>query len=154
MREITQFRPTRTNEAGKAIMDPPVRAACQTVTVKEFVRRALGGDRYCEPIGDHLAFSIEIHSLSTWWYDTSVNPGLRQWILMRLLEGEAKARKDMCTTLLGKGMSDLVNPKVFWDKVQDSFLYGCNRCTVCMDDLGQNNPRQLCGKTFCYNCPS
>lgn len=26
-----------------------------------------------------------------------------------------------------------------------------NRCTVCKDDMGRSNPRQLCGKTICYN---
>ena len=26
-----------------------------------------------------------------------------------------------------------------------------NRCTVCNEDMGRSNPRQLCGKTICYN---
>ena len=26
-----------------------------------------------------------------------------------------------------------------------------NRCVECGDDLGDSNPRQLCGKTRCYN---
>mgnify|MGYP001226093804 CR=1 FL=1 len=26
-----------------------------------------------------------------------------------------------------------------------------NRCLMCGDDLGPQNPRQLCGKTCCYN---
>lgn len=26
-----------------------------------------------------------------------------------------------------------------------------NRCMVCNEDLGENNPRQLCGKTYCIN---
>ena len=26
-----------------------------------------------------------------------------------------------------------------------------NRCLMCGDDMGKDNPRQLCGKTYCYN---
>ena len=26
-----------------------------------------------------------------------------------------------------------------------------NLCVICGDDLGECNPRQLCGKTFCYS---
>ena len=26
-----------------------------------------------------------------------------------------------------------------------------NRCTVCQIDMGICNPRQLCGKTYCYS---
>lgn len=26
-----------------------------------------------------------------------------------------------------------------------------NRCTSCGEDMGRSNPRQLCGKTYCYN---
>lgn len=36
-------------------------------------------------------------------------------------------------------------------------IYGYNsetdswHCILCGMDMGKNNPRQLCGKTFCYN---
>ena len=26
-----------------------------------------------------------------------------------------------------------------------------NRCLICGVDMGKDNPRQLCGKTYCYN---
>lgn len=26
-----------------------------------------------------------------------------------------------------------------------------NRCTSCGEDMGRTNPRQLCGKIYCYN---
>jgi hypothetical protein len=26
-----------------------------------------------------------------------------------------------------------------------------NRCLECNEDMGRSNPRQLCGKTYCYN---
>lgn len=26
-----------------------------------------------------------------------------------------------------------------------------NRCLECFEDMGPHNPRQLCGKTICYN---
>ena len=25
-----------------------------------------------------------------------------------------------------------------------------NRCLECNEDMGRSNPRQLCGKTYCY----
>lgn len=27
----------------------------------------------------------------------------------------------------------------------------CWHCTMCGENLGNSNPRQLCGKSFCYN---
>jgi hypothetical protein len=130
------------------IMNPMTETA---TTVKEFVQRALRGDRNCKPTGDHLAFAIEINSIDAWWHDTTANKGLRQWILMNLLEGEARARKSLCTGLMGRELSDMCNPDVPWDEAYHLFNFGANRCTVCMEDIGPDNPRQLCGKTFCYN---
>jgi len=37
-------------------------------------------------------------------------------------------------------------------------IYGYNfktdswHCMICSIDMGNSNPRQLCGKTFCYKC--
>ena len=106
-------------------------ASGESATVKEFVQRALRGDRSCQPIGDHLAFAIEIHAIGAWWNDSTVNRGLRQWILLTLLEGEARARKDMGAKLLGTEMADMCNPLVPWQKIHHHFEYGTNRCSVC-----------------------
>ena len=43
------------------------------------------------------------------------------------------------------------------NKKSKQIIYGYNpntdswNCTVCGDDIGSHNPRQLCGKTFCRN---
>jgi len=35
------------------------------------------------------------------------------------------------------------------DKKDDNIEYK-NLCVICKIDLGPHNPRQLCGKTYCY----
>ncbi len=32
-----------------------------------------------------------------------------------------------------------------------NFKTNCWYCLICGDNMGENNPRQLCGKTHCYN---
>ena len=70
---------------------------------------------------------------------------------MALLQGESRARRSLCKGLLGSGICALCCPDVEWQAAFNQFVYGANRCSVCMDDIGPDNPRQLCGKTFCYN---
>ena len=47
------------------------------------------------------------------------------------------------------------NMEQFVDNVLDNLenykLEEKNRCLMCGDDMGRDNPRQLCGKTYCYN---
>lgn len=47
------------------------------------------------------------------------------------------------------------NMEQFVDNVLDNLekykIEEKNRCVMCGDDLGPQNPRQLCGKTHCYN---
>tara|TARA_Y200000002_G_C22105150_1_gene424363 strand:- start:93 stop:338 length:246 start_codon:yes stop_codon:yes gene_type:complete len=35
------------------------------------------------------------------------------------------------------------------DIIHQSLIEPINRCLICNCDMGKNNPRQLCGKTFC-----
>lgn len=34
--------------------------------------------------------------------------------------------------------------------IEDNIKSQINKCLECGCDMGENNPRQLCGKTFCY----
>jgi hypothetical protein len=34
--------------------------------------------------------------------------------------------------------------------IENNIKSPLNRCLECGCDMGENNPRQLCGKTFCY----
>ena len=34
--------------------------------------------------------------------------------------------------------------------IEDNIKSPINRCLECGCDIGENNPRQLCGKIFCY----
>jgi len=49
------------------------------------------------------------------------------------------------------------NKKVKIDSNNDKKIYGYNpkteswHCVLCGSDMGINNPRQLCGKSYCYN---
>ena len=52
----------------------------------------------------------------------------------------------------------LKKARLFLDKkndVEKSLLYGSkNLCEICKIDMGDCNPRQLCGKTYCENSAS
>tara|TARA_B100000161_G_C33373497_1_gene334458 strand:- start:202 stop:474 length:273 start_codon:yes stop_codon:yes gene_type:complete len=39
----------------------------------------------------------------------------------------------------------------FKDLVEEHTEGMINRCMVCRTDMGRCNPRQLCGKTYCYS---
>ena len=135
-------------------MNPNVENMREAVTCQEFVRRALEGDFTCEPTGDHLAFAIELRGIRAWWDKTTVNKDLRQFVFMKLLQGEAKTREEMCKRYLGSEVAEMCCPDSRWTEVFALFELGHNRCIRCMGDLGPDNPRQLCGKTFCYNTDS
>lgn len=58
-----------------------------------------------------------------------------------------------------KQMNNKVQTRItdYYDKSNTTKVYGYNsetdswHCLVCGDDMGPTNPRQLCGKYFCYN---
>ena len=37
------------------------------------------------------------------------------------------------------------------DKLEKNIEENVNRCVICGIDMGVNNPRQLCRKTYCEN---
>jgi ribosomal protein S27AE len=62
----------------------------------------------------------------------------------------------MIETFLGAIADD--NEKItdkFIMETMEKFVTGLkNRCVVCNVDMGPHNPRQLCGKYYCYNTPN
>lgn len=60
-----------------------------------------------------------------------------------------KKRKFMNDTEVTNDIDDIKDKKI---KVYGyNYETDCWHCLECGDDMGPNNPRQLCGKYFCHN---
>ena len=47
--------------------------------------------------------------------------------------------------------TNLSNIDQITEQIQACLTFPYNKCIECGTDIGEQNPRQLCGKSFCYN---
>lgn len=87
---------------------------------------------------------------------------------------ELNKKHDDELKLINQKKIDIINDKLYclitdlednnseyynFDKIKNDFIKSLkancegrmNRCVECGRDMGRSNPRQLCGKTFCFN---
>jgi len=106
-----------------------------------------------EPVGDAVSIVTELRIIQS-----------RGAELGGTNEQRIFLKKKLCDLLFSKILPDLlIDDELLPYQVRDSreyfndsfikFWASTNRCLECYEDLGPQNSRQLCGKTFCLNVP-
>ena len=66
-------------------------------------------------------------------------------------ETPIKKKKQKSTKKRSKPINDTTHNKIVEDINDDDLIQSLNLCQTCGVDMGEGNPRQLCGKTKCLN---
>lgn len=136
-----------------ALFKPAVGVPVGDYVSSVLTRRPYKNPLDIEPVGDAVAIVTELRILQT-----------RQEALGGTSEQREFVKMKLCDLLYSQILPNLIDDdsllpyqtkgsKDFYNDCFVKFWSKTNRCLECYADMGSNNPRQLCAKSFCANVP-